>query len=156
VGLDELAQAVTAYMSRAAAKLRRQQSVAGVINVFIQTNPFKNTPQVQRGLTLPEPGMSDDTRVLVRTALAGLRQIYVPGYAYKKTGVMLSEITAAATRQRTLFDDVPGMERSRALCAHSMISIARWGVGRYGCWGRGFRRRGPCAARRCRRTIRRG
>ena len=115
VGLEELAQAVTAYMSRAAVKLRRQQSVAGVINVFIQTNPFKNTPQYQRGLTLPVPGMSDDTRVLVRTALAGLRQIYVPGYAYQKAGVMLSEITAAATRQRTLFDDVPGMERSRAL-----------------------------------------
>jgi len=115
VGLDELEQAVTAYMSRAAVKLRRQQSVAGVVNVFIQTNPFKNEQQYQRGITLPVPDASDDTRTLVRIALAGLSQIYLPGYAYKKAGVMLSEITAAATRQRTLFDDVPGRERSLAL-----------------------------------------
>jgi DNA polymerase V len=113
--LHELEQAVATYMSRAAERLRRQQSIAGVVHVFIRTSLFKDKPQYQRGLTLPLPDSSDDTRVLVKMALAGLKHIYRPGYAYKKAGVMLSEISAAAARQQTLFDDPRALERSRAL-----------------------------------------
>ena len=41
VKLDDLQQAVASYTSRAAEKLRRQHSVAGALQVVLQTNPHK-------------------------------------------------------------------------------------------------------------------
>jgi len=64
-------------------------------------------------LPLPEP--TNDTRLLCRAALSGLQQIYRSGYAYRKAGVMLTEIIAAAARPRTLFDDAAAQRKSAAL-----------------------------------------
>lgn len=114
--LPDLEQAVVAYTTRAAEKLRQQRSLAGAIQVYVRTNPHREQdPQHHEALLLPlaEPG--DDTRVLCRAALHGLRRLYRPGHAYQKAGVMLSGIIPAAARPRTLFDDVPGRERSQAL-----------------------------------------
>ena len=44
--------------------------------------------------------------VLTKAALFGLEQIFREGYLYKKAGVMLMELSDAARRQGTLFDDV--------------------------------------------------
>ena len=116
VQLSELEQAVIAYTSRAAEKLRQQQSIATFVQVSIRTNPNQlKAPQYQSSLTiaLAEPG--DDTRALCHAALAGLREIYRSGYAYQKAGVMLSGIIAA--RLHSLFDDVTAQQKSAALMA---------------------------------------
>ncbi|MCZ2112760.1 MAG: Y-family DNA polymerase, partial [Anaerolineae bacterium] len=92
--LAGLEEAVATYVGRAAEKLRRQGSVAGAVQVYVRTNPFKEDhPQYQRGLTVPLPDPTDDTRLLVRAALLGLRRIFKPGYAYQKAGVMLMDLT---------------------------------------------------------------
>ncbi|MEK6663188.1 MAG: Y-family DNA polymerase [Pseudomonadota bacterium] len=114
--LEELAQAVVTYTTRAAEKLRRQTSLAGAIQVSIRTNPFKpDAPQYQRGLLVPLPTPSDDTRQLVRAALFGLRRLYRPGFAYQKAGVVLSELIPIEQRPRTLFDDTAAQARSQSL-----------------------------------------
>ena len=41
--IDELGESVASYMTRAAEKLRRQQCVCEAIQVFVQTNRFKET-----------------------------------------------------------------------------------------------------------------
>jgi DNA polymerase V len=64
-------------------------------------------------LPLAEP--TDDTRRLVAAAIIVLRRLYRPGFAYAKTGVMLTEIIAATQRMPTLFDDTVGMIRSKDL-----------------------------------------
>ncbi|MDE2118237.1 MAG: Y-family DNA polymerase [Betaproteobacteria bacterium] len=116
--LQDLEQAVIAYATRAAEKLRRQHSLAGGIQVYVRTNPHKEKePQYQQGITVPLPDPTDDTRLLCHAALSGLRQIYRSGYAYQKTGVMLTGIIAAAARPRTLFDDVQAQQKSRSLMA---------------------------------------
>lgn len=52
--LAELEEAVSTYTARVAEKQRAQGSVAGAIQVFIRTNPFKpEHPQYQRGLSVP-------------------------------------------------------------------------------------------------------
>ncbi len=52
--LAGLEEAVATYVGRAAEKLRRQGSVAGAVQVYVRTNPFKaDHPQYQRGLTVP-------------------------------------------------------------------------------------------------------
>lgn len=114
--LEDLQQALAAYVTRAAEKLRRQASLAGALQVFIRTNPFKpEVPQYQRGLIVPLAVPSDDTRQLLRAAHAGLRRIYRPGFAYQKAGVVLTELIPAAQRPRTLFDDPAAQARSHAL-----------------------------------------
>jgi len=116
--LADLEQAVIAYTTRAAEKLRGQHSVAGGIQVYIRTNPHKeNKPQYQPAMLLPLFEPTDDTRLLCRAALVGLRQIYRSGYAYQKAGVMLTEIIPATAQPRTLFEDVAAQQRSASLMA---------------------------------------
>jgi len=114
--LDELTQAVVAYTTRACEKLRSQNSIAGSIQVYLRTNPFKETdPQYSRGITLSLPAPSSDTRALVRSAIAGLQRIYRPGFAYQKAGILLDDLRPAGIRQISLFDDLDGEERSQRL-----------------------------------------
>jgi DNA polymerase V len=114
--LLDMEQAVISYTSRAAEKLRRQQSVACCVQVFIRTNPHRlKEPQYQQTQAVSLPAPADDTRLLCHAALGGLRQIYRCGYAYQKAGVILSGIVAAAERQFTLFDDAVAQHKSEAL-----------------------------------------
>lgn len=114
--LESLQQAVTAYVTRAAEKLRRQAGLAGALQVYIRTNPFKpDAPQYQRGLIVPLAVPSDDTLQLLRAAQAGLQRIFRPGFAYQKAGIVLTELIPVAQRPRTLFDDPAAQARSRSL-----------------------------------------
>lgn len=116
--LPDLEQAVIAYVTRAAEKLRRQQSIAGGIHVTLRTNPHQEKdPQYQPSILIPMIEPTDDTRLLCRAALNGLQQIYRSGYAFQKAGVMLVEIIPRASRPRTLFDNVEAQQKSHALMA---------------------------------------
>ena len=102
--IHELEEAVSAYMSRAADKLRRQNSVAATVHVYIRTNPNKERePQYSPGMAVALPHATNDTRALVEAALACLRRIYREGFRYQKAGVMLSEITPDNIVQGDLF-----------------------------------------------------
>lgn len=129
--LDDLCDAVATYVSRAAEKLRGQQSVAAALMVFIQTNPFKpEEPQYHPSMTVPLPEPSADTRVLVQWALRVAKRIYRPGYAYKKAGVMLSGIQPAAIAQGSLFDSPSGTDgRADKLMALMDGINQKWGRG---------------------------
>ncbi|WP_233556478.1 DUF4113 domain-containing protein [Noviherbaspirillum sedimenti] len=103
--LDELNEAVATYMTRAAEKLRHQHAVCGAVYVFIHTNQFRpQDRQYGNGVVMPLAEATSDTRWLTAAALAGLKRIYRPGYAYKKAGVMLLELSPAGIRQASLFD----------------------------------------------------
>jgi DNA polymerase V len=103
---EELAEAMAAFGSRAAEKLRGQQSVAGSLTIFLRTNPFNpQEPQYQRvaGIKLPMP--TQDTRVIIGAANRLLKAIFRAGYAYQKAGVQLTQIQPAAIpAQVDLFD----------------------------------------------------
>lgn len=101
---EELGEAVSQYVSRAAVKLRQQKSVAGSIYIYIRTNPHREGhPQYSQGITIPLPQATDDTMALVRVALWGLKRIYRPGYEYQKAGVTLAEIVPAHALQLDMF-----------------------------------------------------
>lgn len=104
--IDALSEAVTLHVARAAEKLRRQRSVASVVQTFIQTNRFRtdDDPQYSAAVGVPLVEPSNDTRILVAAALMALRHIYRPGFEYKKSGIMLMGLQDQAIRQLTLFD----------------------------------------------------
>jgi DNA polymerase V len=147
--LEELSQAVVAYTTRACEKLRSQDSLAGIIQVYIRTNPFKPTdPQYSRGVTLSPPQPTDDTRALVRLAVAGLKHIYRPGLEYQKAGIMLDDLRPGNVRQLSLFDDEGNPERSSRLMSTLDQVNRRMGSGTLRLLGEGFGKRWKTKASR--------
>jgi len=127
---EHLADAMAFHATRAAEKLRSQDSVAGALTLFIRTNPFAlKEPQYQRSITIPLPQATQDTRELVKWAGRGLRRIYRRGFAYAKAGVMLSEIRPAALAQADLFGSMEDSERSDTLMGIMDRINQRWGRG---------------------------
>ncbi|HFF2129146.1 translesion error-prone DNA polymerase V subunit UmuC [Pseudomonas aeruginosa] len=91
--LPPIREAVAAYVSKAAEKLRAQGSLAGTLQVAIRTgmhNP--NQPRYASAINCPLPYPTDDTRVLAAAAVRGLDAIYRPGYAYSKAEVLLMDL----------------------------------------------------------------
>jgi DNA polymerase V len=113
--IEELREALASYLSRAAEKLRKQQSVSAAVYVFIQTNRFNKDEQYNAGLTVPMPEPTDDTLTLTAAALAGLEVIYRSGYRYKKAGVMLTLLSDKQARQMSIFDHAAVTQRSTQL-----------------------------------------
>lgn len=124
--LDPLKEAVASYIAIAAEKLRGQESLAGMVQVYIRTNPHKDAPQYQRGLTIPLPEATDDTLRLTKAALWGLKRIYRPGFAYQKAGVVLLNLSDASAVQLTMFSSAK--DNARLMQVMDKIN---------GMWGRG-------------------
>ena len=103
--VEDLREALCVYVSRAAEKLRRQGSVCGKLEVFIQTSPHR-TEQPYYGpsgkVTLPVA--SAFTPTLVKHAIAVLERLYRPGHAYIKAGCTLSGLVPQGTAQLSLFE----------------------------------------------------
>ena len=102
----ELSQAMAEFCSRAAEKLRRQQSVTGCITIFIRTSPFNpKEPQYQRVASIKLASATQDTRSIIATANRMLKEIFRAGYDYQKCGVQLSHIQPESSPgQLELFD----------------------------------------------------
>jgi len=102
----ELSQAMAEFCSRAAEKLRRQQSVTGCITVFIRTSPFNpKEPQYQRAASVKLDAATQDTRTIIAAANRMLKEIFKAGFNYHKCGVQLSHIQPESSPgQIELFD----------------------------------------------------
>ena len=102
--LIELEEAVSHYAGKACVKLRKQQSVAAGVYVFLQTNPYKiHTKQYANSASTLLVAATDHTGLITTAALKCLRRIYKKGYLYKKAGIMLLDLSPASTRQADLF-----------------------------------------------------
>jgi DNA polymerase V len=103
--LTELApikQAVAVYAGRAAEKLRAQNSLVQMIQVFLQTSPFE-LGHVSRNVVCQTPFPTNDSREIVKAALQGLESIYKPGHRYLKAGVGLLDVSDRQFNQYDLF-----------------------------------------------------
>ena len=106
--LDTLSTHVSNYAARCAEKLRAQKSVAAVVAVFAHTNFFReDLPQYSNfaEVTLATP--SNSTVTIVQAAKEALGNIFIPGYKYKKAGVIVMGITPDMPVQHDLFDIAP-------------------------------------------------
>lgn len=100
--LYSLIEAVTEFTSRAAEKLRKQQSFASAILVFVHTSKHRPGPQYARSITVPMVRPASDTSSLLSAALRGLRTIYKPGFDLIKAGVILMDLSSTAVQQTEL------------------------------------------------------
>lgn len=120
----ELAEAVSDFSSRAAAKLRDQGSVCAQVLVFIRTSPFRKTAQYSRSTVVPLRRPGADTLAITGAALVGLRQIYRTGYEYAKAGVMLLDIGSAGAEQLELcLEPAEAQPRARLRLMSALDSV---------------------------------
>ncbi|WP_028455712.1 Y-family DNA polymerase [Chitinilyticum litopenaei] len=127
---DELAEAVSTYVARAAEKLRRQRSACGALALAIRSSP--NRPDAERysaHLLLPLPEPSADTLQLTSAALRILQRLYRPGIAYAKAAVLLTELTPMHALQGQLFPEAGDPLRRARLNATLDAINQRFGRG---------------------------
>ena len=87
-GYSELAESVRNFVSSAAEKMRGQRLVANALNLFIETNRFRDKGLYTNSATikiLP----TDSTRELIGYAIQVLKRIYRTDHGYRKSGVIL-------------------------------------------------------------------
>lgn len=139
--LEEMREAVVSYASRATEKLRRQGLAVGVLQVFVQTNPFrKEDRQRVAARTVELPVATADTGRIASAAVVGLEAIWRDGFRYKKCGVMMLELVKAASVGDGLFDRADGKASQARMRAMDAIN-GKYGRGTVGMAGAGLRTR---------------
>jgi DNA polymerase V len=104
--IEDLQDALSHFISNAAKKLRDQNSIAAMLQVFIQTDRFRtDRQQYCPSVSIPLVTPTADTMVLQHWTLAGLNSIFKSGLHYKKAGVILSEICNKSHYQADLFSN---------------------------------------------------
>lgn len=114
--VSDLCEAISAYVERAAQKLRAQRSLAGGLYVFLRTNPFDpKAAQYSANQHVSFGIPTDDTRLISDLAVQVIKHLFKPGFVYKKAGVMLTGLTEKASYQQDLFANTEGQEKSTKL-----------------------------------------
>jgi DNA polymerase V len=98
--LQEMREAASSYVSRAAEKLRGQQLKAGCLTLYLTTNRFRtDQPQYTNSRTMTLPCPTSDTAELIEQAVRCLKELFRPEYAYQKVGVILTDLIPAQIHQ---------------------------------------------------------
>ena len=117
---DYLRARIAIYCAHVSKTLRAQGGQCGCLSVFLQTNRFHR----ERGYQNPsascpfEPPTADTVRI-TNAGVALLERIFQPGVAYKRAGIVLTELTPAREITPSLFDEdniqLEATRRSRRL-----------------------------------------
>ena len=79
--------------------------------VSVETNPFKpESPQYHASASTTFLSPTDRMPELISSGIELLRKIYWPGFQYKKTGVILTELTPGNQVQMSLFEVGDGQQ----------------------------------------------
>ena len=111
--LLELEEAISSYTAGAAAKMRRQESLASAMEVYVYGKELHSFKKVY--MTFPEP--LDYTPDLVLWAKAGINALFDSEEAYRKVGVLLLGLVDKGAYQCDLFDREPVSPKKEKLSA---------------------------------------
>lgn len=104
--LAEIRERVATFAVTCAEKLRRQKSSCNSIMVFLHTNGHRHDlPQYARNIVVKLPYPTNSSIELTTFATNALAKIFRQGYAYKKAGVVVMNITPEKERQMNLFEN---------------------------------------------------
>ncbi len=123
---EELLEAISTYTARATEKLRKQESAATCMSVFLRTNAFKkDAPQYSNSLSRVMPFPTSFTPDFLTAAREMIHSIYRKGYAYKKAGVFISKIVPQAVQQADLFGEYSierEYKKARLMCVVDLLN----------------------------------
>lgn len=103
--ISELKTHVANYAARCAMKLRKQQTVCGMLTVFLQSNFFReDLPQYSGSASFVFSTPTNSTNEIVTAATKTVERVYKKGISFKRGGVMVANITSAHAIQPDLFE----------------------------------------------------
>ena len=127
--IEPIQEAVTAYATRAAEKLRQQGSVCRRIRVSLRTGMFNPTEaKYANGLLCQLPYPTDDTRLITAAAREGISRLYRDGFSYAKAQVLLLDLCRRDEYTPDLFTPEQPVKTERLMSALDAINN-RWGRG---------------------------
>lgn len=102
---DTLRTHIANYASRCAEKLRKQNTVASIVGVFVSSNPFREDllqywKYDEKRLITP----TSSTIPIAKAAAEVLDKIFIQGVQYKRGGVIVMGISPSSPIQQDLFD----------------------------------------------------
>lgn len=103
---NELKERVVTFASVCSEKLRKQNSCCNAVILYLRKDPFNANGEkysFYRMQTLSFP--SNTSFSISKIAISMLKELYQEGTAYKKAGVIVSEIVPSSQRQFKLFDE---------------------------------------------------
>ena len=138
--VQELCSQTANFALSAVQKLRAQHSLCLEMAVFAFTNRFKeNAPQTHGSSLVTFPDGTSDHKAFVGAAVAATRDLFRPGFGYKKAGVVILKLVPEAGFTASLFADSAASERSSRLSAAMDSVNSAFGPGtlRFGIQGDG-------------------
>ncbi|MGL1890783.1 MAG: Y-family DNA polymerase [Spirochaetaceae bacterium] len=91
--LEDLIEATKNYVQDAFHKMIRQKLKAKKITFYLTTNYFRtNDKQYRNSIDMDLENYSDYLPDFIKAAEKGIRQIFRPGFKYKKTSVLLTDL----------------------------------------------------------------
>jgi DNA polymerase V len=126
--LAELEEAVAQYATRACEKLRRDGSVTSEVQVSVRTSAYADTAFADSKV-IALPYATDDTMLLVKTAIQALRGVYQKGYSYQKASVSFGKVQPKEGRQISLFAPSGAEEKSEKMMKALDAANSKWGRG---------------------------
>lgn len=126
--LEHLKEATASYAANCALKLRRQQSCASILTVYLQAYPDQSGVAYYNSRTVMLPAATSSSFELVHYANLALQPLYKSGYRYKKTGVIVSDLCLQANAQLPLLDTIDRGKHRRLMETMDKVN-SRWGHG---------------------------
>ncbi|MFA6676234.1 MAG: Y-family DNA polymerase [Bacteroidales bacterium] len=124
--VDEIKAAVSKFTTTIAMKLRKQNSCAGQITIYIMTNRFReDKPQMFQSFPIKLEVPTNSTLELVKIAVSTIDKIYRKGYGYKKAGVIVSDLHSSNNIQLSLFDKLDRNKHSKLMRTLDGINARR-------------------------------
>lgn len=115
--LADVQEATAMYAATCAAKLRKQKSCASVVSVFILKKRYPEKEYRSGSLVVALPVATNSTLELVQYVSQAVKKLYIPGYKYKKSGVIVSGLCPENNVQGSLLDTVDREKHAKAMQA---------------------------------------
>ena len=125
---EQLRASVATFAASCCNTLRAQESAAGSVSVFACSNRFREDLQQYSNIaTMRLDSPSSDTLEITEAAIRLADRIYRPGIQFKKSGVILSDITPGPTHH-ILFDPIPKRDERAELSTASDRMNRKYGL----------------------------
>ena len=109
--IRELEESIANYGSRVAEKIREENLIAQSMSVFVLTNHFnKKEKQYSNSIKLQLDYPTNNSMLIIKRAIEGIKSIYKTGYRYKKAGIILYELCNSSSVRGLLDYDRPRSE----------------------------------------------
>ncbi len=103
---EQVRNAIVSFAERSSEKVRKSYQVCGSMQVFINTDPFATAaPQHSASSSTTFMSPTADSRAIVAAAMRIFDRIWREGFAWRKAGILLLDLSFGADVQPNLFSN---------------------------------------------------